>query len=135
MGRRDHRPAQTHCAGELRLGTIGSTFAAAALARNGVDVVDGQAAVYRARAIKSADEIEAMRIAIAACDDGFARMMAGTRAGLTEVDVWLLHQANVEWEGEWINARLMASPPPTRGARRRRCAASKPVTWSPATAI
>ena len=91
-----------------------SPFAAAALAAEGIDVVDGQAAIYRARAIKSDDEIAAMRIAIAACDDGFARMQAQTEPGMTETDSWsLLHQANIEWEGEWINARLMTSGPRT----------------------
>ncbi len=106
---------RAHSPDDLRLGIDRlSPFAAAALAREGVDVVDGQGAIYEARSIKSDDEIAAMRIAIAACDDGFGRMQAATRPGMTEAEIWaLLHQANIEWEGEWINARLMTSGPRT----------------------
>lgn len=104
-----------HSPDDLRIGIDRlSPFAAAALAAAGVTVVDGQGAIYQARSLKSEDEIAAMRIAVAACDDGFARMQAQTVAGMTEVDSWaLLHQANIEWEGEWINARLMTSGPRT----------------------
>ena len=77
-------------------------------------MIDGQAPIYHARAVKSADEIAAMRIAMAACDDGFRRMQSHTRVGMTESEIWaFLHQANIEWEGEWINARLMTSGPRT----------------------
>lgn len=105
---RDHSPE------DLRIGIDRlHPFAAHALAKEGITVIDGQQAIYAARAIKSADEITAMRIAIEACDEGFRRMKAHTRPGLTEVELWShLHQANIEWEGEWINARLM-----TTGAR------------------
>ena len=37
-------------------------------------------------------------------------MMTAWRSQMTEVGMWaLLHQANVEWEGEWINARYLVS--------------------------
>ncbi len=91
-----------------------SPFAAHVLEKQGVTIVDGQAAVYEARSIKSQDEITAMKIAMAACDDGFKRMREQLKSGMTEVELWaLLHQANIEWEGEWINARLLASGPRT----------------------
>jgi Xaa-Pro aminopeptidase len=100
-----------HSPDDLRLGIDRlSPFAAQALAREGITVIDGQQAIYEARAMKSADEITAMRIAVAACDEGFKRMRSHTQPGLTEVELWShLHQANIEWEGEWINARLMTS--------------------------
>jgi Xaa-Pro aminopeptidase len=41
------------------------------LAAEGITVIDGQGPIYEARSIKSADEIAAQRIAMAACDDGF----------------------------------------------------------------
>jgi len=86
----------------------------AALADRGVTVIDGQGALYEARSIKSEDEIAAIRLAIAACEEGFRRMREETVPGMTEVEVWAkLHQANIEWEGEWINARLLASGPRT----------------------
>ena len=51
-----------------------------------------------------------MRISIAACEDGFDRMRSCLKPGMTEVEVWArLHQANVEWEGEFINTRLLSS--------------------------
>jgi Xaa-Pro aminopeptidase len=88
--------------------------AVSALAARGVEVVDGQPALYRARAVKSAEEVDAIRLAIAACEAGFSRMRERLQPGMTEVELWaLLHQANIEWEGEWINARLCTAGPRT----------------------
>ena len=100
-----------HCGGDRRIGIDRlSPFAADALEDRGLTVLDGNPAIYEARAIKSAEEIKAMRIAMAACDDGLARMRNGWVSGMTEVEMWaMLHQANVEWEGEWINARYLVS--------------------------
>lgn len=102
---------RAHCPDDMRLGIDRlSPFAAHALDRAGVAVVDGQPAVYEARSVKSDDEISAMRIAIAACEDGFDRMRNRAEPGMTEVEIWsMLHQANIEWEGEWINARLLTT--------------------------
>jgi Xaa-Pro dipeptidase len=96
---------------DMRLGIDRlSPFQAQALAAEGVTVVNGQPAVYRARSIKSADEIAAIRISADACDEGFRRMWEATRPGVTESEIWaLLHQTNIEWEGEWINARYLLS--------------------------
>src|SRR5690606_8872849 len=47
-----------------------------ALGALGIEVVEGQEAVEQARARKSADEIAALRLAIAACEEGFRRMEA-----------------------------------------------------------
>ncbi len=100
-----------HCDGESLLAIDRlNPFAAQALAREGITVVDGQGAVYEARSIKSAEEIQAMRVSMACCDDGFNRMREGWRPGMSEVEMWaLLHRANIEWEGEWINARYLVS--------------------------
>ena len=100
-----------HCPDDPRIGVDRLGFRGVdALARRGVTVVDGQGALYRARAVKSDDEIDAVRISIAACEDGFDRMRSCLKPGMTEVEVWaLLHQANVEWEGEFINTRLLSS--------------------------
>jgi len=63
-----------------------------------------------ARILKSADEIAAMRIAVAACEEGVRRMRAALRPGMTENALWShLHQANIEFGGEWIMTRLLAA--------------------------
>ncbi|MEO1194345.1 MAG: Xaa-Pro peptidase family protein [Pseudomonadota bacterium] len=102
---------RTHCGQDRRLGIDRlSPFASFALAREGVEVVDGSAPLFQARAMKSADEIAAIRVAMAACDAGFAKLRSGWRPGITEVELWAeLHHTNIAWEGEWINARYLTS--------------------------
>jgi Xaa-Pro dipeptidase len=81
-----------------------------ALERHGVDVVDGQAVAERAKVIKTPHEIDAIRTAMAACDDGIARMRAELRPGITEQQLWAhLHAANIERGGEWCETRLLTS--------------------------
>ena len=106
---------QEHCPDDPRIGIDRLGFRGVeALSRRGVKVVDGQASLFEARAVKSADEIDAIRISIAACEDGFERMRSALKPRMTEVEIWaLLHQANVEWEGEFINTRLLSSGPRT----------------------
>ncbi len=87
---------------------------AAALAALGVSLHDGQAVMELARAIKSADEIDAIRAAIAACETGMAEMQAALRPGITENELWAhLHRANIATGGEWIETRLLSSGPRT----------------------
>lgn len=91
-----------------------SPFQALALEARGIRVINGQGVIYRARAVKGPEEIQAQRLAAKACHDGFERMFAATRPGVTESDIWAhLHAANIEWEGEWINARYLLSGPKT----------------------
>lgn len=100
-----------HCPDDMRLAVDRSNFRSVeALARRGITVIDGQEVLSRARAVKSEDEIDAIRMAVAACHDGFDRMQNAMRPGITEVELWShLHQANIQWDGEFINARLMAA--------------------------
>ena len=87
---------------------------AAALASQGISVHDGQPATEHARAIKSAEEIVAMRAAIAACEDGMRAMREALRPGIREVELWsVLHQHNIASGGEWIETRLLSSGPRT----------------------
>ena len=129
---REHHPDDPRI-GVDRLGFRGVD----ALARRGITVVDGQGALYRARAVKSDEELDAVRISIAACEDGFDRMRSSLKPGMTEVEVWaLLHQANVEWRASSsIPACSAPGRAPIRGCRRRACGASRRVTLSPATPI
>ncbi len=89
-----------------------SPFQAVALEARGVRVVNGQPAIYRARAVKGPEEIQAQRLSAKACHDGFERMFAATRPGVTESDIWAqLHAANIEWEGStssWYSTRRLA---------------------------
>lgn len=80
----------------------------------GVEITDGQEVMEQARAIKSAEEIRAMRISIAACEAGLARMRAALRPGISENELWShLHAENIARGGEWIETRLLASGPNT----------------------
>jgi Xaa-Pro aminopeptidase len=83
---------------------------AAALAAEGIAPVDGLELLDFARAIKSADEVLAMREAIRACEEGMRRMQAAHRPGITEQALWsVLNQANAELGGEWIETRLLSA--------------------------
>jgi Xaa-Pro aminopeptidase len=87
---------------------------AAALDRLGVTVADGQRVANLARAIKTGEEIVAIRAAVAACEAGIAHMAAGLEPGIAERALWArLHQANIEAGGEWIETRLLTSGPRT----------------------
>lgn len=89
-------------------------YGAIALARHGVEVVDGQAVANLARAIKTDLEIEAIRVAMAACEAGIAAMSTALRPGVTERALWsVLHRANIEAGGEWFETRLLTSGPRT----------------------
>ena len=80
----------------------------------GVEVTDGQSVANHARKIKTAQEVTAIRRAVANCEEGMRRMQAALRPGITEQAVWsLLHQANIELGGEWIETRLLTSGPRT----------------------
>ena len=83
---------------------------ARALEARGLSIHNGQEVMERARAIKSADEIQAMSISISVCEAGMAKMYRELRAGITENQLWShLHQVNIAMGGEWIETRLLAS--------------------------
>jgi Xaa-Pro dipeptidase len=76
----------------------------------GIQVFDADEAIEGARAVKSEDELGCMIIAISHCESGIARMREALRPGITENQLWsLLHQANIEAGGEWIETRLLSS--------------------------
>ncbi len=81
-----------------------------ALETRGLALCDGQEVMELARKVKSIDEINAMRCAIATCDVGMAAMQAHLQPGLTEQELWAhLHAENIKRGGEWIETRLLAS--------------------------
>ena len=83
---------------------------AQALARNSIQIFDGQEPCEIARSIKSEDEIACMVQAIAVAEAGMARMRRSLEPGMTENELWaLLHETNIRLGGEWIETRLLAS--------------------------
>jgi len=75
-----------------------------------VEVVEGQAVMEHARAVKSADEIACMSVAVTVAETGMARMAAALAPGITENALWaILHETNIRLGGEWIETRLLAS--------------------------
>lgn len=71
---------------------------------------DGQELMEHARAIKSDDEISAIRMAIDVCEAGIKRIRDNLRPGVTELSLLSqLHQANIELGGEYIETRLLTS--------------------------
>ena len=97
--------------GSRRLGLdffgLASTRALEAL---GMELIDLEEAIEAARSIKSDDELACMVIAITGCETGIARMREALRPGITENQLWsLLHQANIEAGGEWLETRLLSS--------------------------
>ena len=85
-----------------------------ALQRRGIDWLDGQALVERARMIKTSEELIAMAEAIAACEAAVGAMQSAFRPGMREQELWsVLHQQSIAHGGEWIETRLLASGPRT----------------------
>jgi Xaa-Pro aminopeptidase len=90
-----------------------------ALEAIGFTVEEGEEVTERVRAVKTPDEILAMRCAHHACEQGIAEMEAFTRenvpkGNVSEDAIWAeLHAANIRRGGEWIETRLLASGPRT----------------------
>ncbi len=90
-----------------------------ALESRGFEVMEGEEVTERTRAIKTPDEMLAMRCAHHACEAGIAEMEAFARTnvplgGISEDAIWAeLHAANIRRGGEWIETRLLASGPRT----------------------
>ena len=84
------------------------------LERHDIRICHGQSVMELARVIKNDVELQAMREAIDACEEGMRRMRACLEPGITENALWSrLHQANIEFGGEWIETRLLTSGPRT----------------------
>lgn len=85
-----------------------------ALTAEGISVFDGQEVMEHARTLKCADELKAMRRAIAACEASMRVMEERLTPGMTENDLWaILHAENIRRGGEWIETRLLSSGPRT----------------------
>ena len=86
----------------------------AALRANDVDVLEGQVLTEHARSVKNANELNAMRCAIHACEHAVDEMRDAMRPGVSENEMWAaLHAGNIKRGGEWIETRILASGPRT----------------------
>jgi Xaa-Pro aminopeptidase len=101
--------------------------AAMALGAEGVSLVDAQAALERARAVKSAEELKCVRASLEAVERAVGRLRAAIRPGLTEQQLWSVLHASVIADGaDYVETRLLNSGPRTNpwfqetGARRIR---------------
>ncbi len=80
--------------------------------QRGLEVIDGTAVSEMARIIKSVDEIECIKWAIAVAELGIAKMKEALRPGVTELQLWgLLNYTNLANHGEWHDGRMLASGP------------------------
>ncbi|HXP72591.1 MAG TPA: Xaa-Pro peptidase family protein [Stellaceae bacterium] len=83
---------------------------AAALGRHGIELMDAQEPLERARSIKSAEEILCMNYSLSVADIAMARMREALKPGLTENELFaILSHTNVAMGGEWIDARMLTS--------------------------
>ncbi|MEM7376780.1 MAG: Xaa-Pro peptidase family protein [Pseudomonadota bacterium] len=85
-----------------------------ALEACGVHIESGGELMEHARAIKCADEINAMRCAVATTEIAIGAMHAALEPGIAEVELWsILHAENIKRGGEWIETRILSSGPRT----------------------
>lgn len=85
-----------------------------ALEAEGFTILEGQAVTEHARKIKDANELNAMRCAIASCEAAMAEMEAAVAPGMSEVEAWaVLQRGNHIRGGEWIETRILSSGPRT----------------------
>ena len=83
-----------------------------ALEREGLEVIDGVLISERARIIKSPDEIQCIRRAIAVAEHGLHEVRNHVSAGVSELQLWgLLNYTNISNDGDWHEGRMLASGP------------------------
>ena len=106
---------RTHGAGNRRLAVDKIEIPGLrALDAAGIEVMPGMQLMEHARVIKSPDEINAMRCAIASTEIAVAKMREELRPGLAETELWsVLHKENIARGGEWIETRILTSGPRT----------------------
>jgi Xaa-Pro aminopeptidase len=106
---------RTYGSENSRLGIDRLSFVACdALRAEGLFLVEGEEIAERARAIKSAEELDLMHASMAVCEAGCLAMQEALVPGITENALWAkLHEANIRLGGEWIETRLLSSGPRT----------------------
>jgi Xaa-Pro aminopeptidase len=81
-----------------------------ALDREGVEIVDGQEVVERARMIKTDDEVALLRISCSVADHALDQISRAIRPGVREIDLLgIMAETTVRDGGEFLEARLVLS--------------------------
>jgi len=85
----------------------GSVLALAAL---GFEIVDAQAAIELARAIKSSEEMKCVIASIRATERAVSALADAIKPGMTENELWsVLHQSVIAQNGDYCETRLLNS--------------------------
>lgn len=100
-----------HCGARSAVGVERvNAGAALALRDQGFHLVDAQAPLERARAVKSAEELKCVRASVRATELAVARLRATMKPGLSENELWsVLHQGVIALGGDYVETRLLAS--------------------------
>jgi len=84
--------------------------AAMALSSHGFALVDAQEPIERARAIKSAGEIDCIKASLRSTEAAMAAMQAAIKPGLTENQLWsIFHQHVIATGADYVETRLMTA--------------------------
>ena len=76
----------------------------------GLELIDADSLLERAKSIKSPEEILCLRHAIAVAERAMDRMRLALVPGITENQLWsILHQVNIAHDGDWCDGRMLAS--------------------------
>jgi Xaa-Pro aminopeptidase len=82
--------------------------------RQRLQLVEGQSIMERARAVKSADEVEVLRRSLQTCEASVAAMRARLEPGMRESDALaMLLEGSLQRGGEYPETRLLSSGPRT----------------------
>lgn len=85
-------------------------WAVAALAEHGLELVDAQEPVERARALKTPEELACIRASLAVVEAGVARLREALDPGLSENELWsVLHAHVIRHDCDYIETRLLSS--------------------------
>jgi len=83
-------------------------------ARQRLQLIEGQSIMERARAIKSLDEVQALRRSLQTCEASVASMRARLEPGMRESDALaMLIEGSIQRGGEYPETRLLCSGPRT----------------------
>jgi Xaa-Pro dipeptidase len=82
--------------------------------RQGLQLIEGQSVMERARAIKSGDEIEVLRRSLQTCEQSVVEMRERLQPGMRESDALaMLIEGSIRRGGEYPETRLLSSGPRT----------------------
>lgn len=87
---------------------------AAALSATATRLVDGKVILEHARAIKSLEEVRALKVSLSSCEAAMGELHAQVKPGMTEQDALsILLAGSIKRGGEYPETRLMTSGPRT----------------------